>query len=163
MKIAKDVVVSLAYQVKNEDGALVDESTAQEPLQYLHGHRNLIVGLENALEGREKGESFDVTVGPDEAYGDYQEAMVQRVPANVFQGVDQVEVGMRFMAETDQGQIPVEVTEVDGEEVVVDANHMLAGQTLSFSVEVVDVREATEEEVSHGHIHQEGESCGHDH
>ncbi|KKA44771.1 MULTISPECIES: peptidylprolyl isomerase [Salinivibrio] len=163
MKIAKDVVVSLAYQVKNEDGALVDESTAQEPLQYLHGHRNLIVGLENALEGREKGESFDVTVGPDEAYGDYQEAMVQRVPANVFQGVDQVEVGMRFMAETDQGQIPVEVTEVDGEEVVVDANHMLAGQTLSFSVEVVDVREATEEEVSHGHIHQDGESCGHDH
>ncbi|MPS32728.1 MULTISPECIES: peptidylprolyl isomerase [unclassified Salinivibrio] len=163
MKIAKDVVVSLAYQVKNEDGALVDESTAQEPLQYLHGHRNLIVGLENALEGREKGESFDVTVGPDEAYGDYQEAMVQRVPANVFQGVDQVEVGMRFMAETDQGQIPVEVTEVDGEEVVVDANHMLAGQTLSFSVDVVDVREATEEEVSHGHIHQDGESCGHDH
>ncbi|WP_102505455.1 peptidylprolyl isomerase [Salinivibrio kushneri] len=163
MKIAKDVVVSLAYQVKNEDGALVDESTAQEPLQYLHGHRNLIVGLENALEGREKGESFDVTVGPEEAYGDYQEAMVQRVPANVFQGVDQVEVGMRFMAETDQGQIPVEVTEVDGEEVVVDANHMLAGQTLSFSVEVVDVREATEEEVSHGHIHQDGESCGHDH
>ncbi|SIO17552.1 peptidylprolyl isomerase [Salinivibrio sp. ES.052] len=163
MKIAKDVVVSLAYQVKNEDGALVDESTAQEPLQYLHGHRNLIVGLEKALEGREKGESFEVTVGPDEAYGDYQEAMVQRVPANVFQGVDQVEVGMRFMAETDQGQIPVEVTEVEGDEVVVDANHMLAGQTLSFSVDITDVREATEEELSHGHIHQDGEECGHDH
>lgn len=163
MKIAKDVVVSLAYQVKNEDGALVDESTAQEPLQYLHGHRNLIVGLESALEGREKGENFEVTVGPDEAYGDYQEAMVQRVPANVFQGVDQVEIGMRFMAETDQGQIPVEVTEVEGDEVVVDANHMLAGQTLSFSVEIVDVREATADELSHGHIHQDGEECGHDH
>ncbi|PCE68697.1 MULTISPECIES: peptidylprolyl isomerase [Salinivibrio] len=162
MKIANDVVVSLAYQVKNEDGALVDESTAQEPLQYLHGHRNLIVGLEKALEGREKGDAFEVTVGPDDAYGEYQEAMVQRVPANVFQGVDQVEVGMRFMAETDQGQIPVEVTEVDGDEVVVDANHMLAGQTLSFSVEVVDLRAATEDEIAHGHIHQEG-GCGHDH
>ncbi len=89
--------------------------------------------------------------------------MVQRVPANVFQGVDQVEVGMRFMAETDQGQIPVEVTEVEGDEVVVDANHMLAGQTLSFSVEIVDVRQATEDELSHGHIHQDGEDCGHDH
>lgn len=164
MKIANDVVVSLAYQVKNEDGALVDESTKDAPLQYLHGHKNLIVGLENALEGREKGESFEVTVAPEDAYGEYHEAMVQRVPANVFQGVDQIEVGMRFLADTDQGPIPVEVTEVDGDEVVVDGNHMLAGQTLTFTVDVVDMREATEEEISHGHIHQGGGCCGgHDH
>lgn len=164
MKITKDVVVSIAYQVKNEDGIVVDESTKEMPLQYLQGHNNLIVGLENALEGREAGDTFEVTVAPEEAYGEYLDAMVQRVPADVFQGVDEIVVGMRFLAETDQGQIPVEVTEVDGDEVVVDGNHMLAGQTLTFNVEVVDVRAATEEEIAHGHIHQSGGCCGgHDH
>ena len=88
---------------------------------------------------------------------------VQRVPADVFQGVEQIEVGMRFLADTDQGPIPVEVTEVDGDEVVVDGNHMLAGQTLTFDVEVVAVREATEEEVQHGHVHQDGGCGDHDH
>ncbi|RXJ73430.1 peptidylprolyl isomerase [Veronia nyctiphanis] len=160
MKVCKDVVVTLAYQVKNEDGQMVDESTKDAPLQYLHGHNNLIVGLEAALEGREQGETFDVTVAPEEAYGDYHDAMVQRVPADVFQGVDEIVVGMRFLADTDQGPIPVEVTEVDGDEVVVDGNHMLAGQTLTFSVEVMEMRQATEDEVAHGHIHQEGGSCG---
>lgn len=164
MKITKDVVVSIAYQVKNEDGIVVDESTKEMPLQYLQGHNNLIVGLENALEGREAGDTFEVTVAPEDAYGEYLDAMVQRVPADVFQGVDEIVVGMRFLAETDQGQIPVEVTEVDGDEVVVDGNHMLAGQTLTFNVEVVDVRAATEEEIAHGHIHQSGGCCGgHDH
>lgn len=164
MKITKDVVVSIAYQVKNEDGIVVDESTKEMPLQYLQGHNNLIVGLENALEGREVGESFEVTVAPEEAYGEYLDAMVQRVPADVFQGVDEIVVGMRFLADTDQGPIPVEVTDVDGDEVVVDGNHMLAGQTLTFNVEVVELRAATEEEIAHGHIHQSGGCCGgHDH
>ncbi|MDD1782153.1 peptidylprolyl isomerase [Enterovibrio sp. ZSDZ35] len=164
MKITKDVVVSIAYQVKNEDGIVVDESTKDMPLQYLQGHNNLIVGLENALEGREAGDAFEVTVAPEDAYGDYMDAMVQRVPADVFQGVDEIMVGMRFLADTDQGPIPVEVTEVDGDEVVVDGNHMLAGQTLTFNVEVVELRAATEEEIEHGHIHQAGGCCGgHDH
>ncbi|MFD2176975.1 peptidylprolyl isomerase [Veronia pacifica] len=160
MKVCKDVVVSLSYQVKNEDGVMVDESTKEAPLQYLHGHENLIPGLENALEGREQGDTFEVTVAPEEAYGEYHDAMVQRVPAEVFQGVDEITVGMRFLADTDQGPISVEVTEVDGDEVVVDGNHMLAGQTLTFNVEVLDMREATEDEVAHGHIHQEGGCCG---
>ncbi|PKF51518.1 peptidylprolyl isomerase [Enterovibrio nigricans] len=164
MKITKDVVVSIAYQVKNEDGIVVDESTKEMPLQYLQGHNNLIVGLENALEGREAGDAFEVTVAPEDAYGDYMDEMVQRVPADVFQGVDEIMVGMRFLADTDQGPIPVEVTEVDGDEVVVDGNHMLAGQTLTFNVEVVELRAATEEEIEHGHIHQAGGCCGgHDH
>ncbi|MCC4800213.1 peptidylprolyl isomerase [Enterovibrio norvegicus] len=162
MKVTKDVVVSIAYQVKNEDGILVDESTKASPLQYLQGHNNLIVGLENAIEGREAGDVFEVTVAPEDAYGEYLDAMVQRVPADVFQGVDEITVGMRFLADTDQGPIPVEVTEVDGDEVVVDGNHMLAGQTLTFNVEVVELRAATEEEIEHGHIHQAG-GCGHDH
>ncbi len=163
MKIEKNVVVSLAYQVKTEEGVVVDQSTVEAPLDYLHGHNNLIVGLEKALEGKVAGDKFSITVTPEDAYGEHMDEMVQRVPANVFQGVDQIEVGMRFLADTDQGPIPVEVTEVDGDEVVVDGNHMLAGQTLGFDVEVVALREATEEEAAHGHIHQEGGCGGHDH
>ncbi|KLV07521.1 peptidylprolyl isomerase [Photobacterium aquae] len=160
MKVAKDIVVSLAYQVKTEDGVVVDQSTVDAPLDYLHGHNNLIVGLENALEGREAGDKFEVTVAPEDAYGEHMDEMVQRVPAEVFQGVDEITVGMRFLADTDQGPIPVEVTEVDGDFVVVDGNHMLAGQTLTFVAEVVALREATEEEIAHGHIHQGGGCCG---
>ncbi len=163
MKIEKNVVVSLAYKVKTEDGVVVDQSSVEAPLDYLHGHNSLIVGLEKALEGKVVGDKFSITVAPEEAYGEHMDEMIQRVPANVFQGVEQIEVGMRFLADTDQGPIPVEVTEVDGDEVVVDGNHMLAGQTLTFDVEVVAVREATEEEVQHGHVHQEGGCGGHDH
>lgn len=164
MKIEKNVVVSLAYKVMLEEGVVVDESTVDAPLDYLHGHNNLITGLENELEGKVAGDKFTATVTPEDAYGEHDDALVQRVPAEVFQGVDQIEVGMRFLADTDQGPIPVEVTEVDGDEVVVDGNHMLAGQTLTFEVEVVAVREATADEIEHGHIHQAGGCCGgHDH
>jgi FKBP-type peptidyl-prolyl cis-trans isomerase SlyD len=162
MNIEKNVVVSLAYQVKLEDGVVVDQATVEAPLDYLHGHNNLITGLEAQLEGKTVGDKFSATIAPDDAYGEHNDALVQRVPANVFQGVEEIEVGMRFLADTDQGPIPVEVTEVDGDEVVVDGNHMLAGQTLTFDVEVMATREATAEEVEHGHIHKEG-GCGHDH
>ncbi|MCE0493986.1 peptidylprolyl isomerase [Vibrio salinus] len=162
MKIEKNVVVSLAYQLKLDDGVVVDQSTVDAPLDYLHGHSNLITGLEKELEGKVTGDKFTAVIAPEDAYGEHNEALVQRVPANVFQGVDQLEVGMRFIADTDQGQIPVEITEVDGEEVVVDGNHMLAGQTLTFDVEVVALREATDDEKAHGHLHQAG-GCGHDH
>lgn len=157
MKIAKNVVVSLAYQVKMEEGVIVDQSTAEAPLDYLHGHNNLVTGLEKALEGKIAGDKFSVTVAPEEAYGEHSEHLVQRVPADVFQGVDEIEVGMRFLADTDQGMIPVEITEVDGDEVVVDGNHMLAGQTLTFDVEVVAVREATAAEIEKGHLADEHE------
>ncbi len=160
MKIDNNSVVSLAYQVKVEEGVVVDQASVEAPLDYLHGHNNLVTGLEKALTGRSVGEKFSVTVGPEEAYGEHSDAMVQRVPADVFQGVEQIEVGMRFLADTDQGPIPVEVTEVDGDFVVVDGNHMLAGQTLTFDVEVVAVREATADEIEHGHIHKKGGCCG---
>jgi FKBP-type peptidyl-prolyl cis-trans isomerase SlyD len=175
MKIEKNVVVSLAYQLKLDDGVVIDQSTVDAPLDYLHGHNNVITGLEKELEGKSVGDKFTAVIAPEDAYGEHNEGLVQRVPANVFQGVDQLEVGMRFIADTDQGQIPVEITEVDGDEVVVDGNHMLAGQTLTFDVEVVATREATEEEKAHGHIHAGGsegccgghgdEGCcgGHDH
>ena len=172
MKVAKDLVVSLAYQVRTEDGVLVDESPVSAPLDYLHGHGSLISGLETALEGHEVGDKFDVAVSADNAYGQYDENLVQRVPKDVFMGVDELQVGMRFLAETDQGPVPVEITAVEDDHVVVDGNHMLAGQNLKFNVEVVAIREATEEELAHGHVHGAHDhhhdhdhecGCGHDH
>lgn len=161
MKITKNVVPSIAYQVRTQDGVLVDEALANQPLEYLHGHNNLVEGLEKALEGKSVGDVFEVRVQPEEAYGEHNENMVQRVPKEVFQGVDELEVGMRFIADTDLGPLPVVITEVDGDEVVVDGNHMLAGQELLFSVEVVGAREATLEEIAHGHIHSGSEGgCG---
>lgn len=153
MKIAKDLVVSLAYRVTTEDGTLVDESPVSAPLDYLHGHGSLITGLEKALEGHKIDDKFTVDVGTDEAYGQYDENLVQRVPKEVFGDVGDLQAGMRFMAETDQGAIPVEITAVEDEHVVVDGNHMLAGQNLKFSVEIVSIREATAEELAHGHVH----------
>ena len=160
MKVAKNVVVSIAYQVRTEDGVLVDEAPANQPLEYLQGHNNLVIGLENALEGKAVGDKFEVRVKPEEGYGEYNENMVQRVPKEVFVGVDDLEVGMRFIADTDMGPLPVVITEVGESDVVVDGNHMLAGQELLFNVEVVATREATLEEIAHGHIHQEGGCCG---
>lgn len=106
MKVAKNLVVSLAYQVRTEDGVLVDESPVSAPLDYLHGHGSLISGLEKALEGREVVDKFDVAVGSNDAYdayGEYDENLVQRVPKDVFMGVDELQVGIRFLADTDQG------------------------------------------------------------
>ena len=165
MKVAKDLVVSLAYQVRTEDGVLVDESPASAPLDYLHGRGALISGLESALDGRVAGDVFAVDVGANDAYGQYDENLVQRVPKDVFVGVDELEVGMRFLADTDMGPVPVEITGIEGDEVIVDGNHMLAGQNLKFHVEVIGVREATAEELEHGHVHgEEGGCCGgHDH
>nr|WP_314267862.1 peptidylprolyl isomerase [uncultured Moellerella sp.] len=164
MKVANDLVVSLAYQVRTEDGVLVDESPANAPLDYLHGRGSLISGLEKALEGREAGERFDVDVASDDAYGQYDDNLVQRVPKDVFTGVDELEVGMRFLADTDMGPVPVEITGIEGDEVIVDGNHMLAGQSLKFNVEIMAIREATEEELAHGHAHGEnGHDHGHDH
>lgn len=160
MKVAKDLVVSLAYQVRTEDGVLVDESPASAPMDYLHGRGSLISGLEKALEGRSVGENFDVEVASDDAYGQYDDNLVQRVPKDVFMGVDELEVGMRFLADTDMGPVPVEITGIEGDEVIVDGNHMLAGQNLKFNVEIMAIREATEEEIAHGHVHGAG---GHDH
>lgn len=163
MKVAKDLVVSLAYQVRTEDGVLVDEATALAPLEYLHGRGSLIPGLEKALADRAVGERFDVDVGVDEAYGDHDENLVQRVPKDVFGDAGELETGMRFLAETDQGPLPVEITAVEDDHVIVDGNHMLAGQNLKFNVEIVAIREATADELTHGHVHNAHSHHHHDH
>lgn len=159
--IAKDMVVQFNYTLTNDAGEQLDKSEAGAPLAYLHGHANIIPGLEKELEGKSAGESLKVTVEPAEAYGEYNEQMVQEVPREMFQGVDSIEAGMQFQAQGDAGQMQiVTVKAVEDDKVFVDANHPLAGQTLTFDVEIVEVRAATEDELSHGHAHGVG---GHHH
>lgn len=154
MQISQNTVASIDYNLKDADGQVLDTSEGREPLTYLHGAGNLIPGLESALEGNEPGDTVSVTVDPSEGYGERDENLIQQVPKQAFEGVDQVESGMRFQATDEQGERRiVTVTGVEGDEVTVDANHPLAGQSLNFEVSVVDVREASQEEIEHGHAH----------
>lgn len=160
MQIANDVVVSIEYTLTDDQGTVIDSSVGGEPLTYLHGAGNIIPGLEGALEGKKVGDSFKVSVPPAEGYGEKDEGLLQVVPRGMFQGVDQVEVGMQFHAQTDHGMQVITVAGVEGDNVTVDGNHPLAGQNLNFDVKVVDVRVASSEELEHGHVHGAG---GHHH
>jgi FKBP-type peptidyl-prolyl cis-trans isomerase SlyD len=139
---------------------VLDSSDGREPLLYLHGAGNIIPGLENALAGKVVGDKVSVSVSPEEGYGQPQDDLVQVVPRESFQGVDQIDVGMRFQADSSQGPMVVTVTAVDEENVTVDGNHPLAGENLNFDAEVVEVRDASSEEQEHGHPHGPG---GHEH
>jgi len=154
MVIQENCVVSIHYTLTNKTGEVLDSSTGKEPLHYLHGAANIIPGLEKELAGKTSGDHLNVTVPPDQAYGEHQQQLVQQVPRDAFQGIERVEAGMQFQAETDNGTMHVVVTEVDEDNVTVDGNHPLAGETLNFDVSVEEVREATSEEVAHGHPHQ---------
>ena len=152
--IGDDLVVSMHYKLTDNEGNVLDSSEGSEPLTYLHGAGNIIPGLEKALVGKVEGDTQQVTVEPAEAYGEVMPELTQTVDKAAFQGVDSVEVGMSFEAQTSDGSVQhIVVTRVDGEQVTVDANHPLAGVVLNFDVEIVSVREATEEEISHGHVH----------
>ena len=151
--IEDNKVVSIHYSVIDEDQQVIDSSEGKEPLTYLHGANNIIPGLEKALAGKQTGDAFSAVVAPADAYGEYNDAMVQQVPMDAFEGVDKVEPGMAFNAQGPQGPIQIIVTEVDGDQVTIDGNHPLAGKILSFNGTVVEVRDATDEEISHGHVH----------
>lgn len=157
MNIAKDHIVSFDYTLTDDTGTVLDASRGA-PLSYLHGARNIIPGLEDALEGLVIGAEKKVTVPPAQGYGEYDEKLVVRVPADRMGG-HAVQVGMRFHAETNAGLRVLTVKEVKSDEVVLDGNHELAGKTLHFSVKITDVRAATPTELAHGHPHQEG-GCG---
>lgn len=163
MKIAQDTAVTIDYTLRNDDGDILDQSTGGNPLVYLHGHGNIIPGLEAALSGRSAGDSCSVRIDPEQAYGLADQALIQVVPRDRFQGVDSLEVGMQFRAQTSQGPITITVTSVEGNEVTVDGNHPLAGVFLNFDVMIRDVRDATPEEIEHGHIHSGGCCGGGDH
>ena len=153
MQVQNDHVVSIDYTLKNDAGEVMDTSEQNGPLAYLHGHQNIIPGLEKALDDKSVGDSFTVSIEPAEAYGERDERMIQTVPRSMFQGVDEIEPGMRFQAQTEGGVTVVTIKEVDGDEITLDGNHELAGETLHFDVEVKDVRPASEEEMEHGHVH----------
>jgi FKBP-type peptidyl-prolyl cis-trans isomerase SlyD len=160
MKIGEDKVVSIHYTLTDSGGSVLDSSSGNEPLLYLHGAGNIIPGLESALEGKVSGDKLSVTVEPEQGYGTRDERLVQAVPRSAFKGVEQLAPGMQFQAQGPQGTRLVVITQVTSDIVTVDANHPLAGQTLHFEVEVTEVREATSEELEHGHVHGPG---GHHH
>lgn len=158
MQITDNAAVLFHYTLTNPAGEQLDSSHGEEPLSYLHGAGNIISGLEDALAGKSVGDSFQVTIAPEQAYGVLNEEMVQVVSKKMFEGMD-VELGMQFHADVSHGAGIITIIGIDGDDVTIDGNHPLAGETLIFDVEVVDVRPATADEISHGHIH--GAGCHH--
>ena len=158
MQITDKTAVSIHYTLTNPGGEQLDSSRGEEPLLYLHGAGNIIGGLEAALAGKSVGDSFTVTIPPADAYGELAPDMVQIVSKKMFDGMD-IEIGMQFHADVSHGSGVITITEINGDDVTVDGNHPLAGETLVFDVEVVDVRPATADEWAHGHIH--GAGCNH--
>ena len=153
MEISSHKVVIIDYTVTDEQGEVIDTSKDEEPLAYIHGTSNLIPGLEKALEGKSAGDSLNVDVPPEEAYGLRDETSLQVVSREQFEGVDDLQVGMQFEAQDDDDVQLVTIAAIDGGDVTLDANHPLAGITLHFEVSIVDVRDATQEELDHGHAH----------
>jgi FKBP-type peptidyl-prolyl cis-trans isomerase SlyD len=156
MQISKHKVASIHYKLTDNSGKVLDSSEGREPLHYIQGIGNLIPGMEEGLEGKVKGDKLQLTIAPEKGYGVKDDNLTQRVPRSAF-GDQKVEKGMQF--QTNQGHV-VTVTEVGLSEITVDGNHPLAGVTLNFDVEVMNVREATAEELDHGHVHGPG---GHHH
>ncbi len=160
MEIMADRVVLIHYTLKDDNGAVLDSSAGGEPLAYIQGHGNLVPGLEKALEGQQEGSTLAVSIAPADGYGVRDEGLIQRVPKRSLQGAGELKKGMQFQARTEDGMRLFTVTAVVGDMVTLDGNHPLADQTLNFDVEVVTVREATGEELEHGHVHGAG---GHHH
>jgi FKBP-type peptidyl-prolyl cis-trans isomerase SlyD len=160
MQITKHAVASIEYKLTDDAGEVIDSSTGDEPLAYIHGAGNLIPGLESELEGKVSGDAFKVRVAPENAYGERQEEMVQDAPRSQFPEEADIQPGMQFRAHGPEGAMIVTVLSVEGDTVKLDGNHPLAGQHLTFDVKVVEVREATPEEIEHSHVHVPG---GHEH
>ena len=156
MQISANKVVAIDYTLTDQKGEVLDTSQGREPLIYLHSHGSIIPGLETALEGKNAGEQFTVTVAPEKAYGVKDEAMIQSVPRSSFAGIANIAPGMQFEARSPEGVRIVTVVAVYEEIVRIDANHPLAGMHLMFEVKIVEVREAQPEELAHGHVHGPG-------
>lgn len=156
MQIAKNAVVAIDYTLTDGEGQVLDTSQGRGPLAYLHGAGNIIPGLEKALEGKAEGEKVNVSVPPEEGYGQRDESLIQAVPKKMFAETAEPEPGMQFQAQGPDGARVLTILKVEDDQVTVDANHPLAGQELNFDVAVVNVREASEEELEHGHVHEPG-------
>ena len=161
MKVAANKVVKMHYSVMDNNDNTIDNSFDGEPLIFIVGTGYLIQGLEDALQGKEAGDTLSASIEPKDGYGERHDELMQAVPKSMFEGME-IEVGMQFRASTDDGDQSVMIIEIQDEEVIVDGNHPLSGITLNFDVEILEVRDATEEELAHGHVHGE-RGCGHDH
>lgn len=160
MTIAENKVVTIEYTLKNDEGEVLDTSEGREPLVYLHGSQNIIPGLENALSGKVVGDTLTVRITPEDGYGNRDDSMKQEVPRDMF-GDEEIQVGMQYHAQGPDGDmLVVTVIEASDTHVTVDGNHPLADVHLNFDVEVKDIRDASAEELEHGHVHGEG---GHQH
>lgn len=159
-QISKDMVVSIAYTLTNAQGRVIDEADEGEAFAFIFGTGSIIPGLESALEGKKVGDALVVNLTPEHAYGDRDEGLVQVLSMDRFVGVPDVAVGMEFQTTHEDHPMLVQVVDMDGDEVTVDGNHPLAGETLNFDVTVVGIREPTSEEIDHGHVHGPG---GHHH
>lgn len=162
MKISSNKVVVMHYAVSDSEGTLIDSSYDHQPLAVIHGTGYLIPGLEDALLDHQVGDKFEVSVNAEQAYGERNDNFVQNVPKAMFEGIEDLDVGTQLRATTDDGEQTVIVIDISDDEITVDGNHPLAGIDLNFDVEILEVRDATEEELSHGHVHGEG-GCGHEH
>jgi FKBP-type peptidyl-prolyl cis-trans isomerase SlyD len=162
MKIAKNNVVVMHYAVSDSEGTLIDSSYEDKPMAIIQGTGYLIPGLDDALIDHEAGDKFEVAVACEDAYGERHDDYVQTVPREALAGVDELSLGTQLRATTDDGEQTVIVIDVQDDEITVDGNHPLSGLDLSFDVEIIEVREATADELEHGHVHNE-DGCGHDH
>jgi FKBP-type peptidyl-prolyl cis-trans isomerase SlyD len=168
MNVAKNRVISISYTLTDDNNRIIDSTSGSESFDYLHGFENIVPGLEQALEGKNQGDRFSVTIPAAKAYGERDDRMILDVPRNRFQEAESVKEGMRFHVETAQGVQMVTVTQVADQTVTIDGNHPLAGLDLTFDVTINGVREASAEELAHGHVHAHGHShdgcggcCGH--
>ena len=152
MQIAKDTVVFINYTLTGDDGSVID-SSEESPLAYLHGHDNIIPGLENQLTGKNKGDKLQVTIPPKDGYGEVNTDLVKTVPREHFDEITELEIGLTLRLTSPTGEMDVTVTDVKDATVTIDGNHPLAGKNLNFAVDVVDVRAASAEELEHGHPH----------
>ena len=153
MQVEKNKVVEIDYTVKNDSGQVIDSSEGRDPLSYIQGIGNLIPGVENALEGRNSGERVEITVPPEIGYGVRDDSLMLKIERAKFAEVDDLKEGQRFRMETPDGPMVFTVLKVDDAEVLVDGNHPLAGMTLNFDITIQSIREATAEELEHGHVH----------
>ena len=161
MNISHQKVASLTYTLKNDEGEILDKADENNPFLYMHGVGGIIKGLEEALEDKTTGDSFTVMVLPEDAYGERDDKLTEAVSRDMFEGIpdEELTAGAQFHAQTAQGTQVITIAGVDGDTINIDANHPLAGETLHFDVAVNDVRDATEEEIAHGHPHAPG-GCG---
>ncbi len=156
MKIEKNKAVQIHYTLKDDQGEILDSSSEQGPLPYIHGVGALIPGLEKELLGKQAGDKFTAVIAPAEGYGEYDKDQIFEVPADGFDGDDELELGMQVQLDSENGPAVATVTNIEGDVVTLDLNHPLAGVSLHFDVEVVAVRDATKQELEHGHVHTPG-------